>query len=139
MCVAVLFLSGCGFRQRQTGASHVDRARMQENMDQFVRLQARLVDIPIAVGAVPCLDLYDEVSSYRGVMLQYKVSSPREDVIRFYTYEMERMGWQCIMLVHASEDLLIFDKPERLCAISIRSAGLQVLVVISTGAKDMQS
>lgn len=119
--------------------SHVERARMHESAAHFARLQARLVDIPIPVHAVPCVDMYEEVSEYGGGMLQYTIASPQQDIIRFYTYEMERMGWQCLMSVHAREDLLIFDKPERLCTISIRPVDVQLLVVVSTGAKDIQS
>ena len=50
------------------------------------------------------------------------------DLVRFYELEMERLGWKQLQLFSVeSEILLVFEKPEKLCTVSIRPDNRVVL------------
>ncbi len=43
------------------------------------------------------------------------------DLVKFYQFEMERLGWKELHLFSVeSEVLLVFEKPQKFCTVSIR-------------------
>lgn len=96
-----------------------------------VRLQeAKLSDIPMLFNAVPLPDYYNDLDG--NIMLGYQSNSSREYVIDFYDKEMERLGWHKIAFFHGHESLFYFEKPKRLCIISIRSSNQMFHHAINT-------
>jgi len=89
--------------------------------------EARLTDIPIPLNAKPLPKYFwmDEQES-AGVMLGYCVTASPQEIVSFYSQEMERFGWDQIVYCNAHEHLLIFEKPGRVCSISLRPVDLLV-------------
>ena len=115
-----LLLSSCAknshVKQSTTNNKHnrmpIDRVQQQEAM---------LVDIPIPLFDER-LPVYDPDSNlgHSTIMLGYKSSLDTNDIVDFYTKQMERLGWNCIKLFHGVESLLQFESPDRLCTVSVR-------------------
>lgn len=83
--------------------------------------EARLTDIPTPLNAKPVPNYFwmDKKES-AGVMLGYSVTASPQEIVSFYSQEMERFGWDQIAYFDACEHLLIFEKPGRVCSISLR-------------------
>lgn len=117
-----LFSPGCS---KQDSALSKDRLADQQQVmyeNDFVRQQeARLTDVPIPLNAKPVPKRFwiDEGES-AGVMLTYVVSTSPQEIVSFYSQEMERFGWDQTACFNAHEHLLIFEKPGRVCSISLR-------------------
>lgn len=88
----------------------------------FVQQEARLTDVPIPLNAKPIPQyLWIDDKESAGVMLAYIIpASARNTIVSFYSQEMERFGWEQIAFFNAPEQLLIFQKPGRICSISLR-------------------
>ncbi len=142
----LLFLSSCGITpEKKGGQSKVVAGRSKKNQKQILKdikiQEAKQADIPIPVSATSLSRQY-HVDADR-VMLGYRdyTLSP-QDLVTFYEHEMERLGWRSIFAVSGYESVLQFEKPDRLCIVSIRphSTAKYVEWVISTGffhKKDM--
>lgn len=121
----IIFLFSPGCNKQGTTFSHKDRPtdKQQAMYDlDFVRQQeARLTDIPIPLNAKPVPKRFwvDEKES-AGVMLVYMVSASPQEIVSFYSQEMERFGWDQTAYFNAHEHLLIFEKPGRVCSLSLR-------------------
>ncbi len=117
----------------------------QENAKDFMRQQeAKLVDIPVPLGSVPCVANY-HISEYvpeqahaDEVMLAYDSQLSLSDIKDFYKQEMERLGWCNIATYEQSESLFLFKKPDRLCAVSVRPYQHQnkAAIIIFSGKKE---
>ncbi len=109
-------------------------------IDVVQQQEAMLVDIPIPLydERLPAYDP-DADSKNNTIMLGYKTSLTVDNVIEFYTQQMERLGWNHVKLFKGSESLLQFESPDRLCTISVRprlkrSSGTNIFIFI--GAKE---
>ena len=103
-------------------------------IDEIKRQEAKLTDIPIPVASKP---IKEYCSSENGtIILGYHSSVSIEDLISFYQHEMERFGWEYGAQLKGNEVLLNFEKPNRVCSISIRPYIHQNDIVIFTGLKD---
>ena len=51
---------------------------------------------------------------------RYIVYQPIEEIVLFYKQQMELFGWQCWWQTQTGESLLLFQKPYKECAVSIR-------------------
>lgn len=78
------------------------------------------VDVPVPLLAQPC-DACGDVS--RGAEFFYACPSLPVDVSGFYEREMVLSGWRSVLCVSGAECMLVFEKPDRQCVISIRPAG----------------
>lgn len=123
--IIFLFFPGC--KKQDSAFSHKDclATRQKDGVLRdidFVRQQeARLTDVPIPLNAKPVPQSFwvDEKES-AGVMLTYTVSVPPHEIVSFYSQEMERFGWDHVASFDAHEYLLIFEKPGRVCSVSLR-------------------
>jgi hypothetical protein len=83
--------------------------------------EARLTDIAIPFGA-RLLDHYmNGQAQPQETVIGYLSTMKQVDVLAFYTEHMERLGWSCASHVRGYEQFLLFEKPERLCSVVIRS------------------
>ena len=101
-----------------------DRATQKNDRRQMLsdEHEARLIDIAIPFG-VQFLEQYaDSESADNEKVLGYITRMSVTELVGFYTEQMERLGWSCACHVRGYEQLLLFERPDRLCAIVIRSA-----------------
>jgi hypothetical protein len=114
---SVLFFAGC---------RHVDRG-------QLFRKEARMLDVPIPLGA-KLVDLAQCGESE----CSFSVVISREAVSDFYIQEMERYGWVLLASLSGSSSQLVFEKPRKLCVVTIvqrKGYKPKTLVTIMSGAK----
>lgn len=99
------------------------KLKEQEAMHNMHELEAKLADIPILIQSIPLFSTGDEEKDdkTREFCLGYYSQSSSEEIVKFYNAEMERLGWQQKGSFLQTEPLLIFEKPHKICAISIRS------------------
>jgi len=104
----IIFLLAPGCKKQDNAflneACFADKQKNDELRDiDFTRQQeARLTDIPIPLNAKPLPKSFwmDETES-AGVMLTYIVSTSPQEIVSFYSQEMERFGWDQIVYFNA--------------------------------------
>ncbi len=113
--IIFLFFPGCA--KRDSASLH----KKYEVHDLVRQQEARLTDIPIPLNAKSVSKYFwmDEQES-AGVMLGYCVTASPQEIVSFYSQEMERFGWDQVVYCNAYEHLLIFEKPGRVCSLSLR-------------------
>lgn len=107
-------------------------------IDRVQQQEAVLIDIPVPLydERLPVYDP-DPNSGHSTIILGYKSSLDTNDIVDFYTNQMERLGWNCIKLFQGFESLLQFESPDRLCTVSVRphhkrSCGADIIVFIDS-------
>ncbi len=131
-CLISIILSSCSNRDysRSSGSSRKTQRYISKKMrsyqgshiDLIRQQEAKLTDIPPPLQARPltayCLPAENKEPD--SVTLGYQSTMSVDEIKTFYVQEMERLGWQQMGLFTGRELLLSFEKPERLCTISIR-------------------
>ncbi len=80
--------------------------------------EAHHTDIPLPVQVVPFILSGSNADS---TGLTFVSTFELGDLVRFYQFEMERLGWKELHLFSVeSEVLLVFEKPQKFCTVSIR-------------------
>ena len=80
--------------------------------------EAHLTDIPLPVQVAPHT-LSGSTADSTG--LTFISTFELGDLVKFYQFEMERLGWKELHLFSVeSEVLLVFEKPQKFCTVSIR-------------------
>jgi len=132
----VIFLPACiGTQQASTRnkkSSAYKRAH-RAPIHSIEEQEAKLVDIPLPIDISPISQYFSDNTSLQnshGMMLGYTSNLTSNAVATFYMHEMERLGWQQLVNVDTVEQLLIFSKPHKMCAISIRSVRKGVALII---------
>jgi len=90
--------------------------------------EARLTDIPIVLGSRPVANQSTKTAY---------VYDLRVDVLsieQFYLREMERFGWRLLAKSRASGTLLVFQKPVKICVVSVQRFGSKTRVRIESMA-----
>ena len=82
--------------------------------------EARLMDIPVPLGVEPKPELAGDATVDQ-LVLGYVTELDMATLVVFYQREMERLGWQQLSYVAGVEQLLVFSKPGKLCAINFRT------------------
>ena len=144
------FLNGCGPKSSlRTGRRVVATASLDvveesvvlgESIRPSVPLcEARLVDVPIPLGAHLAQATDDgEGSSF----ISYHTSMPLAELERFYLQQMEQMGWQQLINFHGPEQLIIFERPDRKSAVSLRphsDGGASDVTIFAVTNTDMRT
>jgi len=110
-----LFLSGCLKESKKAVDVH--------------ECEARLSDIALPLDGKP-------IKKFLGPQtFVYSIKKDVKELRSFYEQEMERFGWNLIALDNHHETLLIFDKPHRICTVSIRGIGSWKQVYITVVQK----
>ncbi len=100
----------------------------QKTREVWREHEAKLYDIPIMLNAQP--EQINTPNDTNQFALAYAIRSTLDEVQKFYVGQMERFGWQLHSSFEANERLLVFEKPSKLCSISLRSHKDQTKVVI---------
>jgi len=108
----------------------------EENVTLIKQQEAKLIDVPIPLDVEPLPDYFSEhVTKGDELSLGYMSPMSRDELILFYTQEMERLGWKKRGLAHTVETLLYFEKPGRFCAISLRPQNTKINLIIFVGKR----
>lgn len=70
------------------------------------------------------------VSTQAAAQVSFKSYKPVADLVSFYLSQMERFGWQFDADFQAGETLLLFRKPDKRAAVSVRAGKKFCFVVI---------
>ena len=100
----------------------------QKKRELWREHEAKLYDIPIMLNAQP--EQINTPDDTNQCVLAYTVCNTFDDVQTFYVCQMERLGWQLYSLFDVNERLLIFEKPSKICSVSLRSYKDQTKVII---------
>lgn len=122
----------------QTPKANALSTNKQINNVNLAIYQAKLFDIPMPMQAVIQSDEINDNNN--GISLYYVIPCHELSLIQFYQREMELFGWQhLIENFSKKEALLVFEKPNKICVISIRQTKdvrNNVLVSITSSFKD---
>ncbi|MBT3456208.1 hypothetical protein HN446_04040 [bacterium] len=105
----LFFVQSC--KREQNKVHHLLRAKEQE---------ARLFDVPVPVSARLIVSEQPGRKGESGQMLRYKIDSTTDELLTFYGKQMERSGWKKLCEAVAQESVFIFEKPNKVCSVSIR-------------------
>ncbi len=125
--VLCLTLSSCGSNQpKKNNALVAKRLRLHasDNAIDYIRQQeAKLTDIPLAIALEPIADYCKpQPESPEAIMLGYESTMLSfEDLVAFYDGVMIQNEWWPASRVEGHECVLHFEKPNRVCIVSIRS------------------
>ena len=99
--------------------------------------EAKLFDIPMPLQATSATTAV--CSSADDVFISYRTTIGPRELVLFYVREMERVGWQLLAEnSNAQEVTLIFDKPHKICVVTLRNKHISkegYTVVVATSSK----
>lgn len=81
--------------------------------------EARLLDIPFPINAGPLLNLGLDEEDQRKIVITFSINQDSEDILAFYRSQMECLGWYETALVKGYQTCVLFQKPSRICVITI--------------------
>lgn len=106
--------SGMELHKQNKSKSVLALERMQHE-------HAKYTDIAVPLSARSlCYESPDNISNARGAILAFEIQSSRPAIELFYEQQMECLGWQLIAVTQGTESVLFFDKPQRICSVSLR-------------------
>ncbi len=97
--------------------------------------EAKLFDVPVLIDAVPEKQLNYNQEQLGLTSFSYRVPTELQKAVSFYNEEMERFGWKQFVQFCEAEALLIFEKPNKICSISLRSEKKALYVLINLKLK----
>lgn len=136
--VLVLFLSSCVQSHRSSSyvSSVINTVEITNNTVTWLD-EAKRADIPFPIPSVPIPQR--NWADGDTVVLGCRTSLSADEVTLFYCREMERLGWLCIKRFSGYEELLSFEKPSRICIVSIRSIRDKTDIMVFTGYRECDS
>ncbi len=131
--IALISLPSCKQPKSKKAASQraaFSFAPIQTNIDVDFKeqaLRAQLDDIPTFVGS--SFVFIDDKVSENNVSFTLACVAEIGMVKDFYLTEMENSGWQKIAQLDAADTTFIFQKPKKICVITIQSSSLTEVTV----------
>ena len=120
-------LTGCGLRQGPFVGTYTQGSFPALTEEE----RARIHDISFPLEVEPTKLSFTESQ----MVLAYKTDLSQEKLISLYRTGMEYWGWEELGVVNADETCLIFSKPSKVCAITLRPEGAQTRVLIFSTLK----
>ncbi len=120
-------LTGCGVRQRPFTGTYTRNSFPALTEEE----RARICDIAFPLEIEPTKLSFTESQ----MVLAYKTELSQEKLISLYRTGMEYWGWEELGMATAAETSLIFSKPSKVCAITLRPEGDCTRVLIFTTVK----
>lgn len=120
-------LTGCG-----------SKSFKKEQRQAWQQEQARLYDIPVPIMAEPDYGYtWSDDKNGSRVMGYLVTADSAQELVTFYQAHMERLGWRERMIINGREVLIEFEKPEKVCCVSVRPEGDEKMrLVLSVGCVD---
>lgn len=134
--IALISLPSCKQPKSKKAASQraaFSFAPIETNIDvnfQEQALRAQLDDIPTFVGS--SFVFIDDKVSENSFSFIVSCQVDANQVKDFYLAEMENMGWQKIAQLDASDTTFIFQKPKKICIITMQAASQEVTIQIKS-------
>ena len=129
---AVFLVPGC---KQERQRNYKEKKEFVDQEEFVYELEARLYDIPIPFHSKSGILLSDREHIDESIILKYTVIMPsKECLLSFYEKEMEVLGWQQMASASGSESLLLFEKPQRWVALSVKKGDThekQELIIFS--------
>lgn len=94
-------------------------ADTSSDMSEVQCIEARCVDIVVPIQAKP-IENYCMQDGRGSICLAYDIQLPVEELLTFFSREMERVGWSEEIACNGVESLLLYKKPGKVCIISVR-------------------
>lgn len=145
--LVTILLPSCGphTKKIRKAASHraafsMPKIQTQIDVEQsVVELEAKLVDIPTAIGSR--LSAITQVSEqpYQ-LRVCFDCSQNLAELNTFYAEQMAYNGWQAVATIAGDELMQIYKKPNKICVITIRSkkyAKTEIALIISETQSDL--
>lgn len=107
-------LDGSGITVRHQKEIDVDAVSIERINYDYIWT----IDIPVPIDAVEKRNYCCATSDV--YTIGYTAPEKLEELIPFYKQQMELLGWQCGWETEGLEALLMFEKPHKHCAVSIR-------------------
>jgi hypothetical protein len=121
-------LAGCG-----------NKSLKQEQRHAWQQEQARLYDIPVPIMAEPDFAYTWSDDNGSRVLGFLVTADTTQELVDFYRANMVRHGWRERVMINGREVLIEFEKPEKLCCISVRPEGDEKMrLVLSVGCIDTE-
>ena len=128
VCVVLLLLTAVGCATHQGSHNTVVRSSIPELSTEEL---AKIHDIPFPSQVKPMRLLLSDTQ----LVLTYVSSLSISEVLDFFTSGMEYWGWETLGSVTALESCLIFSKPTKICAITLRKEEQMTRVTLFTSVK----
>lgn len=117
-------------------------SRGNEEMDyrlKVLALEAKFSDIPIPLGSEPIYDLFKESPvNDKSILLGYANKAVQSDLCGFFRTEFLRLGWNFMGSLQGVESILTFEKPDRICSVSLRPAEDATVLIIMVYPKNSE-
>ncbi len=84
-----------------------------------LEIEAKLIDVPLMMGST-LLEDRSSISPDNQMALTWACQYDQTLIHDFYLQEMESLGWQRLMDLQSAETMLVFQKPKKMCVISLR-------------------
>jgi hypothetical protein len=157
ICTMLLMVSGCSKKPANNKAASSKKQAafsfntLETNIDVLastasaetanLELEAKLIDIPTMVGSVMLENDSDQILAEGQLMFACVASQEQSAISDFYNLEMEQLGWQRVAAIQGNEIVLLYQKPKKVCIISIRplshrNTDYQSLIHIATSSKE---
>ncbi|HML19807.1 MAG TPA: hypothetical protein PKD74_04495 [Candidatus Dependentiae bacterium] len=112
-------------KSEPSAAMHSDGLNDNKPQNQDYRLralscEARLPDVPIPVASDPIPDFFVERENTNDIVLGYITGNSCDRLSSFFRTEFVQLGWKIVAESSHVESLLIVEKPDRICTVSIR-------------------
>jgi hypothetical protein len=133
----LVFLPGCCIKKSSYDTQNSAAEGSVVPATLVAQLEAKLVDIAIPINAVAIeQDIYYSAHETKNITLYYHVDMDGVAWSEFYQKEMERMGWRQLLSCTGREQVIVFDRPARICVISIRPEKHGMRLSLFTGPKN---
>ncbi|MBA3752235.1 hypothetical protein H0X06_05610 [Candidatus Dependentiae bacterium] len=130
----LLSLTGCGtYKVIPKKIVHEVELRPEETVEFLIdEEKARLHDISFPIGVRPYKIALTECQAIIG----YSSTDSLENLVQYYTSDMEYWGWEKQSSFLGYEGCIIFRKPSKECVITFRHESNSIKVIIFIGQKE---
>lgn len=103
-------------------------------------LEAKFGDIPIPLGSEPICDFFTHMpTDSMSIMFGYTNVTEASSLYNFFKTECLRLGWRLMGGIQSIESMLTFEKPDRICTISLRPLEAATALIITVCSKNKES
>ena len=117
-----------------------DHAEANDSVNYPLRalsLEAKFSDIPIPLGSEPINEFFtQDLADGIDIVFGYTNAMDASKLYNFFKDESIRLGWSFCGGIQSIESLLTFEKPDRICTISLRPLDGTTAFIITMCPKD---
>ncbi|KKP35789.1 MAG: hypothetical protein UR26_C0002G0089 [candidate division TM6 bacterium GW2011_GWF2_32_72] len=116
LILPLVILSSCG------GAKKIKKTNEVISRNAIWRqYEAKCADVAIPLDSKPLIENFGMDKEEEQTNFAYACSLEKMELLDFYIKEMERLGWSLIKKFDSDlEALLNFEKPSKVCSVSLR-------------------